>query len=152
MIRKNGKRVNSMKKDATIMKYFMGDPGVMNLLNTPSIPVAPHNEKEYKVLLKELDRLIDIVGGNENHPFVREMETIGILIKNYEDEHYPMSEASGVDVLKYLMEEHGLKQSDLPEIGTQGVVSEILNGKRELNTRQVKELSKRFSVSPAVFL
>jgi HTH-type transcriptional regulator/antitoxin HigA len=50
------------------------------------------------------------------------------------------------------MEEHGLTQADLSEIGSQGVVSEILHGKRELNTRQIKELSKRFGVSPAVFL
>ncbi len=50
------------------------------------------------------------------------------------------------------MEEHDLKQSDLKlEIGSQGVVSEILNGKRQLNARQIKGLSKRFHVSPAVF-
>jgi HTH-type transcriptional regulator/antitoxin HigA len=49
------------------------------------------------------------------------------------------------------MNEHGLRQSDLPEIGSQGVVSEILSGKRELNTRQIRVLAARFSVSPAVF-
>jgi HTH-type transcriptional regulator/antitoxin HigA len=45
-----------------------------------------------------------------------------------------------------------LKQNDLPEIGSQGVVSEILNGKRELNTRQIQALSRRFGVSSAAFL
>jgi HTH-type transcriptional regulator/antitoxin HigA len=50
------------------------------------------------------------------------------------------------------MEEHGLKQSDLPEIGSQGVVSEIPSGKRQLNVRQLKLLSERFKVSPAVFV
>jgi HTH-type transcriptional regulator/antitoxin HigA len=50
------------------------------------------------------------------------------------------------------MEEHDLRQSDLPEIGSQGVVSEILSGKRELNVRQIKELAQRFQVSPAVFI
>jgi HTH-type transcriptional regulator/antitoxin HigA len=50
------------------------------------------------------------------------------------------------------MEEHGLKQLDLSEIGSQGVVSEILSGKRQLNIRQIKILSKRFKVSPAVFI
>jgi len=66
--------------------------------------------------------------------------------------NYPMPESSGADMLRYLMEERGLKQSDLPEIGSQGVVSEILNGKRELNIRQMRELAKRFHVSPAAFL
>ncbi len=53
--------------------------------------------------------------------------------------------------LKFLMQEHNLTQSDLPEVGSQGVVSEILRGRRELNTRQIKALSKRFGVSPAAF-
>ena len=50
------------------------------------------------------------------------------------------------------MEQHGLKQGDLEEIGSQGVVSEILTGKRELNVRQVRALSQRFGVSTATFL
>jgi len=50
------------------------------------------------------------------------------------------------------MQEHGVRQGDLPEIGSQGVVSEILSGKRRLNTRQVRALRKRFGVSPMVFI
>jgi len=50
------------------------------------------------------------------------------------------------------MEEHDLAQSDLPEIGSQGVVSEILAGKRDLNVRQISQLAERFGVSPAVFM
>ena len=50
------------------------------------------------------------------------------------------------------MSEHGLRQTDLPEIGTQGVVSEVLAGKRELNTRQIRKLANRFRVSAAVFV
>ena len=59
---------------------------------------------------------------------------------------------SGLEVLKYLMEQHSLTQSDLPEIGSQGVVSEVLRGKRELNVRQIEKLAARFHVSPAAFL
>ncbi|WP_246294163.1 helix-turn-helix domain-containing protein [Desulfobacter latus] len=50
------------------------------------------------------------------------------------------------------MQEHGVRQGDRPEIGSQGVVSEILSGKRRLNTRQVKVLGRRFKVSPVVFI
>lgn len=50
------------------------------------------------------------------------------------------------------MEEHGLTQSDLPEVGSQGMVSEILSGKRELIVRQIRALASRFHVSPAVFI
>jgi HTH-type transcriptional regulator/antitoxin HigA len=80
------------------------------------------------------------------------METVGILIEKYEEEHHPMPGASGVEALKYLMEEQGMKKVDLDEIGSQGVVSEILNGKRELNVRQIKILAEKFSVSPEVFI
>ena len=50
------------------------------------------------------------------------------------------------------MEQHDLGQSDLPEIGSQGVVSEIISGKRGLNVRQISCLAKRFNVSPGVFV
>ncbi len=63
-----------------------------------------------------------------------------------------MPASSGVDTLHFFMEEYGLTQSDLPEVGSQGVVSEILSGKRELNVRQIRVLAKRFHVSPAVFI
>ena len=49
--------------------------------------------------------------------------------EDYETEHHPLPETTGVQALKYLMEQHGLKQTDLSEIGSQGVVSEILTGK-----------------------
>lgn len=48
--------------------------------------------------------------------------------------------------------QHGLKQCDLSEIGSQGVVSEILTGKRDINIRQVRALSERFRVSAATFV
>lgn len=113
---------------------------------------VPHNEKDYSKLVNLLDNLIDEVGNNENHPLASLMETIGSLIETYESQHINDIEGNAIDVLNALMEEHGLKQSDLSEIGSQGVVSEILSGKRQLNVRQIKILSKRFKVSPAVFI
>lgn len=80
------------------------------------------------------------------------METLGSLIEIYEGRNIPEIEGNSIDALKALMVEHGLKQSDLSEIGSQGVISEILSGKRQLNIRQIKILSKRFNVSPAVFV
>ncbi len=117
-----------------------------------SVFSVPHNEKDYNNLVNLLDSLIDEVGNNESHPLSSLMETIGSLIETYESQNYPDIEGDPINALKTLMEEHGLKQSDLPEIGSQGVVSEIISGKRQLNVRQVKLLSKRFKVSPVVFV
>ena len=113
---------------------------------------VPHNEKDYNKLVNLLDSLIDEVGDNENHPLTSLMETIGTLIETYESQHVNEIDGNPIDTLNYLMEEHGLKQSDISEIGSQGVVSEILSGRRQLNVRQIKILSKRFRVSPAVFV
>lgn len=113
---------------------------------------VPHNEKDYNKLVNLLDSLIDEVGNNENHPLTSLMETIGSLIEAYESQYINEIEGNPIDALNALMEEHGLKQLDLSEIGSQGVVSEILSRKRQLNVRQIKMLSKRFKVSPAVFI
>ena len=113
---------------------------------------VPHTESEYQALVETLDNLVDEVGNNQNHELAPVMETIGNLIENYENREYKIKEASPIDVLKYLMQEHGLKQSDLKEIGSQGVVSEILTGKRTLNLEQIKKISSRFQVSPLVFI
>ena len=110
------------------------------------------NEREYNAAVKRLNELLDEIGTDEKHPLYGLLDTLGTLVHAYEEEHYPIPDASGVDVLRFLMEEHGLTQSDLLEIGSQGVVSEILSSKRELNVRQIRMLAKRFKVSPAVFV
>ena len=120
--------------------------------NIQSIFSVPHNKKDYNKLVNLLDSLIDEVGNNENHPLTSLMETIGSLIETYEAQYINEIEGNPIDTLNALMVEHDLKQYDLNEIGSQGVVSEILSGKRQLNIRQIKMLSKRFKVSPAVFI
>ena len=110
------------------------------------------NEHEYDLAVEHLNRLLDEVGPDEQHPLYTLLDTLGTLIHAYEEEHHPIPECSGVDVLRFLMEEHGLTQSDLPEVGSQGVVSDILQGKRELNVQQIRAMAMRFHVSPAVFI
>ena len=143
---------------------MIGDPGKRNKMNTQLEKIAkiwpgiqnifsvPHNQKEYNRLVRILDGLIDEVGENESHPLASLMETLGSLIESYEVQNIPEIEGNPSDALKTLMEEHDLKQSDLPEIGSQGVISEMLAGKRQFNVRQIKLLSNRFNVSPAVFM
>lgn len=111
-----------------------------------------HSEKEYENAVAVLDEILDEIGEEDNHPLSDLAEALGLFIESYEDAHAPMPESFGPEILKSLMEEHGLKQSDLPEIGSQGVLSEILSGKRELNVRQISLLAKRFRVSAAVFM
>lgn len=141
MTKRNGKKMN--KQLENISKIW---PSIESIFS------VPHSEQEYLASVKTLDSLIDEVGDNHNHKLAPVMETIGKLIENYEDQKYSIKKSTPIDTLKYLMHEHGLKQSDLQEIGSQGVVSEILAGKRALNLDQIKKISKKFHVSPLVFI
>ena len=95
--------------------------------------IAPiRNRAHYRRMVKTLKALLDAAAGNESHP--------------------ALPPATGVHALKFLMEQHGLKQGDLPELRSQGVVSEIPAGKRELNVRQIRAPAERFSVAPATFI
>jgi HTH-type transcriptional regulator/antitoxin HigA len=110
------------------------------------------SEKDYRKAVAILDEILDEIGQDEAHPLADLAEALALFIHAYEEVHAKIPEAAGPEVLKLLMETHGLTQSDLPEIGSQGVVSEILSGERELNIRQIRRLARRFGVSPAVFI
>ena len=115
--------------------------------------IAPiRDEAHYQRMTAMLEALLDETTGDENHPAMGLVDIVGDLIEDFESEHHPLPDVTGVQALKFLIEQHGIKQCDLHEIGSQGVVSEILAGKRELNIRQVRALSERFGVSPATFV
>ncbi len=115
--------------------------------------IAPiRDEAHYQRMVAMLNALLDETGMDESHPAMGLVDIVGDLIADFEAELHAMPPATGLQALQFLMTQNGLKQSDLPEIGSQGVVSEILTGKRELNIRQVKALSARFGVAAATFV
>ena len=111
-----------------------------------------HTKSEYDRAVAVLDKILDEIGQQETHPLADLAETLALSIEAYEDSHVAMPDASGPEILRSLMEDHQLAQSDLPEIGSQGVLSKILSGKRDLNVRQITLLAERFGVSPSVFM
>ena len=112
----------------------------------------PKNDKDFNKLVSELDELLKIVGDNEKHRLMGLVDVLSNIIASYEAEHFSAPPVKGIDALRFLMNAHHLCQADLSDIGSQGVVSEILRGKRMLNLRQIKLLSKRFQVEPSTFL
>jgi HTH-type transcriptional regulator/antitoxin HigA len=81
------------------------------------------------------------------------LKTLSELVGEYENDNFKSPEVSGREMLAYLMDLQGLNQKDLAkELGGQPIVCKILKGDRELNIRQIKALSKRFKVSPQVFI
>ena len=110
------------------------------------------SKRAYKTATAAMNALLDAGGADESNPLSALVSLLGELIADYEDAHSSPKTISPADMLRFLMNQHGLSQGDLPEVGSQGVVSEILSGKRDLNVRQIRLLSERFGVGPQVFV
>ncbi len=116
-----------------------------------TLPAVIHSEKEnehYTALLEELDQRTEKLTPAEQ----RLAELLVLLIEDFEERHYALKPASGIEALEELMQSNGLKQKDLVNIfGTPSIISEVLNGKRKLTTEHIRKLSRRFRVSPELF-
>lgn len=110
------------------------------------------DEDAYDRAIVTLNALIDEVGNDEQHPLYELLDTLGTVIHAYEEKHHPIPECSGVEVLRFLMEEHQFEPSDLTELGPPNIVLEILNGDRDLTVTHIQALAETFQVSPAVFV
>ena len=113
----------------------------------PSVVRSEAQNEHYISVLEQLERKKKLTKEEQ-----RLSELLTLLITDYEEKHYQLPKASGVEVLRELMRANGLRQKDLAEeFGTESIVSEVLSGKRKLNKDHIKRLSERFRVSPAVF-
>jgi HTH-type transcriptional regulator/antitoxin HigA len=81
------------------------------------------------------------------------LDALTDLVETYENTHIVIPPVSGVDVVRFLMEQHDLTQSDLaPLFGTQSIVSEVLSGKRRLSISHIRKLAERFHLPADVFI
>ena len=87
-----------------------------------------------------------------SHPLADLLDLLTAAVHEYEADHYAIPVSSPREVLRFLMDQHGLTQSDLPEVGSQSVISEILAGRRTFNTRQIAALVQRFHVAADAFI
>ncbi len=114
---------------------------------------VPDCSAKVQALIESLDVLLDKGAADETSPLAGLACMVGDLISAYEQKHYPMPQAmSNIEVLCFFMDRDNLRQQDLPEIGNQAKVSEVLSGRRAINLRQAKALSERFNVDLALFL
>jgi HTH-type transcriptional regulator / antitoxin HigA len=109
------------------------------------------NEEDYAVALAEAEILMS------QEELTIEEETLlelwALLIEEYEGKYYPIPQATPRDVLLHLIEVRELKQADLVGvIGSKGVVSEVVNGKRAISKAQAKALGEFFNVNPSLFI
>ncbi len=112
----------------------------------------PESERDYETLVEQLEEAMTMGGHDTFNPMNGLIESMAHAAQQYEEKFLVNEVGSGVSALKYLMKVHKIKQSDLKEVGSQGVVSEILNGKRSLTVRHIRALARRFAVSPNTFI
>lgn len=81
------------------------------------------------------------------------LELLVILIEKFEEVNYPLPSLGADRMLVHLMGARNMKQEELVGvIGSRGVVSEIVNGKRSISKAQAKILGTLFHVSPSLFI
>ncbi len=81
------------------------------------------------------------------------LNALSVLVEAYESEHIPFPTVSGIDALRHVMEEQGLRQRDLLDVlETRSVASEVIRGKRPLTMNHVRRLSERIRLPAEVFL
>jgi len=130
-------------------------PGLLNKwLDTVKIVAVDRirSDADYDRVTAFMEEVMAEIGHKKKHPLCGLMDILDTRLREYDDARQPMDDVTGLDMLRFLMDQHGLRQQDLSELGSQGVVSELLAGKRELNLRQIGALARRFKVPPEVFL
>src|SRR5271154_2936438 len=113
----------------------------------PKVITSDAQNERYISALLQLERKPHLSSAEKHFA-----ELLTLLIEAYEEEYFPIRDASPLVVLAELINTNNLRQKDLvPVFGSESIVSEVLNGKRELNKNHIERLSKKFKVSPAVF-
>ena len=109
-------------------------------------------EQDYAQARATIEVLLEEIGDDENHPLADVLDYLSDQVEAYEDERYAIPASEPKEVLRFLMDQHGLKQEDLADCAPQGRISDILSGRRSVSKDIAKKLARRFSVSAALFL
>jgi HTH-type transcriptional regulator/antitoxin HigA len=108
------------------------------------------SESEYEEALARVESLMDAkIGSSEEN----ELEILALLIEKYEEEQYPIDLPDPIDAIIFRMDQEGLIRKDMREyIGSQSKVSEVLNRKRPLSLRMIRNLYDRLGIPAEVLL
>jgi HTH-type transcriptional regulator / antitoxin HigA len=114
-------------------------------------PKVIETEEENEFYLAEVTKLMQL-GEGISPAQERLLRLLVSLIESFESQHYQLKAATPLEILTELVRDRGLKQKDLlPVFGSQGIASEVLNGKRGVSKSHAKALGEFFKVSPALF-
>ncbi len=139
MIREIGKMTVTFNQDqyGFLLAKYQPKPITSEEENQEAIALA--EELEHRTSLSQEEEIL--------------LELLYVLIEQFETENYPIPEGNPQEILKHLMEENNIKQEELIGIiGSRGVVSEVVNGKRNISKNQAKALANFFHVDVSLFI
>ena len=128
------------------------DPQKYQKLLGHALPVVIRTESEYRRLLSAVDELMAKAEDSMTEEEGRLLELLSVLVEEYEDRVRPLPKGQPHKMLAFLLEEKGMKPSDLWSVLPKSRVSEILNGKRAISKTQAKKLSEVFRTPVDLFL
>ena len=108
-------------------------------------------QEDYERVAALVNVLLDEIRDDETHPLSDVLHYLTVQMEDYEAAQVEIPEAQPKVVLRFLMEQHGLKQTDLTDCAPQGHISAILAGKRGISKEMAKKFAKRFNVNPDLF-
>jgi HTH-type transcriptional regulator / antitoxin HigA len=127
------------------------DQATYKSLLTEVVPRVIETEEEYDRALAIAERLTFAKNLTLEEKAIYKL--LVTLIEAYEIENYPMDDSAPHEILQHLMESSSTRQVDLVGIiGSSGVVSEVVQGKRSISKAQAKALGDWFKVSPSLFI
>lgn len=109
-------------------------------------PHVLRDADEYAAAVNEMDELLDASAPAGSAEYER-LEFLAVLVKAYEDEHYPFEGAKPTDMIDFMLEQKGKTRGDLAEwMGGRSRVSDFYNRKRPLSLAQIKRLNVELGI------
>ncbi|ALE54478.1 transcriptional regulator [Paraburkholderia sp. SIMBA_055] len=117
------------------------------------LPITPiRNEQDYQTMVELSSALADHLNGKENEPLTDLHAIVSDLVRSWKAQNVTLPKAEPREVLRHLLETHGLRQKDLMGIASPTVVSDILAGRRAISKKVAKALAQRFQTDVSAFL
>jgi HTH-type transcriptional regulator/antitoxin HigA len=139
MIKTNGNKIPTFNKN------------IYSNLLLETLPKVIETEAEYEEMLAKVEKLV--FAKNKTLEELNLLKLLTLLVEEYEAKNYAFDKPQPYEILQHLIESNNLRQANLVGIiGSSGVVSEVVNGKRSISKNQAKTLAKYFNVSAELFI
>ena len=143
-------------KIETKINHYANETFTQLMHEHPIFPIRKAKEHSYfkEIMVQAIRELKNGMLTDEQLEGLRKyVEMLKMVLAEYESRHFAFEKPAVMEILEFLKTSNNLTQADIAEIlgVSQAQVSRILGGERELTREQIRKLSQKFNVSPALF-